>query len=309
MKSSSRSRLSTYLTLLTVVAIGAGAYFFVFYPPRPCVNPIAFRIGKFDTQFGISREDFLLAAEEGSSVWSKAIGKILFVSDPKGKLVVNLIFDKRQAETQQQFDLEKQIGSSESIYKEKKASLDVLQGEYERASVAYEDLLRSFKNATADYQSKVSYWNRRGGAPKSEYDSLSSQKQALVSLQQDLESKRLALNALAQSVNTLVAEVNVLAREANAKVHEYNSSDLIGVAFDQGLYVRDASGTSINIYQFKDKQKLVRVLAHEFGHALGLDHNNNPQSIMYEFNQGDTEKVSQQDLVSLRTLCQVTSKP
>jgi len=69
------------------------------------------------------------------------------------------------------------------------------------------------------------------------------------------------------------------------------------------VYERDADGERINIYQFESKEKLMRVLAHEFGHALGLDHVEDSQAIMYRLNNGVNQKLTEADISALSERC------
>ena len=47
--------------------------------------------------------------------------------------------------------------------------------------------------------------------------------------------------------------------------------------FDKGLF----NGREIHIYEFESQEDLRLTLAHEFGHALGMKHHNDPKALMY----------------------------
>jgi predicted Zn-dependent protease len=86
-------------------------------------------------------------------------------------------------------------------------------------------------------------------------------------------------------------------------VHTINNNGLVGTQFEEGVYISDKEGKRINIYQFDNNIDLVRVLAHELGHSLRLQHNANTNSIMNPLNQGQDLSLSPEDLQELKTAC------
>ena len=73
-----------------------------------------------------------------------------------------------------------------------------------------------------------------------------------------------------------------------------------------GEYVQRGKSRSINIYIYVDKQQLLNVLAHEFGHALGIKHTDKEGSIMYSYQTDQNfhlDHVTSVDVAALQALC------
>lgn len=105
----------------------------------------------------------------------------------------------------------------------------------------------------------------------------------------------------AAAFNAQVDSFNASIDATNAEIAQYNQT--AGQPFEEGEYVSDASGRRVNIFEFVSDTQLERVLAHELGHAIGLGHNTNPQSIMYAQNESGNLVPTADDLAALKGVC------
>ncbi len=270
---------------------------------KPCATPITYKLGSFDNRFGISREEFLKDISQSMSIWEKPIGIKLFQYSDKGNLTINLIFDQRQADTIKNNGLKDILDQTKSIANSTNQEIISARTNYENKKQEYLQLVSNLEIVGKNYEGQVSYWNTQGGAPRDEYNKLQIEKNNLLTLQNQVETSRLEVNNLADNLNSLIQKYNSIASSANSAINNYNSEGHIVGEFREGEYISDPKGERINIYEFSNDTKLIRVLSHEFGHALNIEHNDNPKSIMYKLNEGDNKVLSKEDLQSLKTVC------
>lgn len=287
--------------IIFIILILAGTGYFVFLKKKPCEVPIQYRIGTFDTKFGISQKDFLSAMDTASAIWEKSIGRNLFEYNVKGDLIVNLKYDSRQQITQENAVLKADVAKTNQLASSIKQQFIVLQDTLKIAEQDYRDAVAQFNQHQSDYNSEVEHWNNIGGAPKSEFNKLNEEKSSLREEYNALENKRTDVNNLVAQINAFINKYNLLVRDANSTIGTINKT--AGKEFEEGLY--DPNTNEIDIFQYDSKQKLIRVLAHELGHAIGLEHNDNPLSIMYALNQADNEVLSKDDVMALKARCEI----
>ena len=292
-----------FSTLLVIAAAGYAYYYYEQH--QPCVRPIGYKIGSVDSRFGVSEAQFIEDIKQASSIWSDSIGKPLFIYDPKGPLTMSLVYDTRQQTTQQEKKLKTVIDQTTETASSAKAEYQAAQAKYVAAKGAYADQLAQYTAAQDAYNARVVAFNRSSGTSQTELAALQSQKQSLQSQQNTLEVKRGQVNALAARANSLVESYNALVDTVNTHVETFNSDGLAGTQFEEGVYISDEQGRRIDIYQFDSQTTFIRVLAHELGHALGLDHDAGVESIMNPVNEGKNLSLSEADLQELRGACNI----
>lgn len=268
----------------------------------PCQKTIFYDIGEFSTRFGITRERFLKTIKESEVVWERGIENNLFEYRPGSKFKINLVFDERQAKTIEASWSKDQIEGSRTEYDAIVENYKKLAANHEKALSDYNIQAASFEVKLNGYNNRVSEINNRGGAKPQEARELEREKNILEVEKEDLNRQRVVLNDRASELNSLGDTINTLAEKLNINVDVHNQ--LFGEAreFDQGEYL----GKNINIYQYDGIGELRLVIAHEFGHALSIDHVENPKSIMYYLMEKQDIKnpvLSQEDLSALNDKC------
>jgi predicted Zn-dependent protease len=154
--------------------------------------------------------------------------------------------------------------------------------------------------AVNSQKAQVSTLNAEYTAAKQQLLSDESAGENVNQLNAEIES----LNALGAQLQNKTNALNAQIAEVNASANSYNAS--AGTDFDEGEYVKQYGSTYINIYEFTNNTQLVRILAHEMGHSLGLAHNPDPASIMYPENKATTIALSLEDKAELTARCALT---
>jgi peptidoglycan hydrolase CwlO-like protein len=244
----------------------------------PCEIPVRFKIGTVDERFKISEKQILANVTKAADIWNKAYGREVFVYDPNGEVPIDFIYDKRQGLSSQINQLEKTVNKNGFDLKSQMSE--------------YDSRVASFKQRLTNLNLEIEEWNSKGGAPPDEYARLKRE-------QEDLQKEADSLNAKAQELNITADSYNSQVGNLNQTITTFNQA--LSQKPEEGLYKGDTN--SIEIYFVNGTDELIHTIAHELGHAHGIDHNMNKKSIMYPFTN-ESLKLSDEDLQGLKDYCQ-----
>ncbi len=270
----------------------------------PCASPLTYSIGSVDPRFGIPKDVLLADLKEAAGIWAQASGKNLLQYEASGgDVTVSLIYDSRQASTDTLKTLGIQVDKSNASYDALKARYEVLHAQIAAEQPQYDANVAAYKSDEAAYNAEVEAANARGGASPAEYDKIQADKAALEAEYASVRSMESSLNANIDTENALATTINQLIVQLNLNVAQYNQTGAGAGEFEEGLYQISGGVQTISIYEYSNHVQLVRVLAHEMGHALGLDHVADQAAIMYKINSGTSLTATAADVAELKAVC------
>jgi len=273
---------------------------------QPCQKPITYSISiaNLDPRFGLTKTEALNYIQQAEKILEVPINKQLFEYSPTGDLKINFIYDYRQKATDTMKKIGIVINDDRSTYELLKAKYDSFVILYNKQKAQLTTLIATYNADQIAYNKDINLLNGRGGASKAEYKILEQKRVNLNNQVTTINQAADALNKLADTINSAKVVMNKLITALNLQVNKYNTTNSsTGEAFSEGEYIRDTGGTAINIYQFDNTDQLVRILVHELGHAIGLEHLDNPKAIMYYLNDGINDKLTADDLAALKNVC------
>jgi hypothetical protein len=291
----------SYLLALTITLSLAGVQWYQ-STRYICPVPINYRLGIIDDSFSITQAEAKQYIEQAAQVWEDVADQDLFVYNDDADFTINFVFDERQETANAQTADRERLDGIAVQNDQFRTQIADLQTTYQNRNVQFETTKTNYDDRLESYNDAVRQANDRGGATPAAFAVLEEERVVLEGESNQLRVASNALNSLASQLNELSSEGNRLIETYNSEVRGYN--DLYGEAheFTQGDY----RGGEINIYKFSDQFELVSVLAHEFGHALGIDHVEEPGALMYYLLDDELDQIptlSESDIAAYQREC------
>lgn len=253
--------------------------------PEPCSEAITYKIGTVSSVYNISEEELKKILQQVDTVWSGAVNKNLFKYSETGSIAVNLVFGEQQRFINKERAASVKINAQKTSYRHKERALERIKEDHQELKNEYEALVSDFRDLPSNGRSR-------------------SKAKRLIN---QIRQKEAALNSKTEMINRHIQELNNISTRISEMVDAYNEEYGSLRKFNQGDYQETAEGKNINIYGYEDHAELQLVLAHEMGHALGLEHVQNSESVMYYLMQDQpTERLAltAQDIAALEARCE-----
>lgn len=238
---------------------------------HPFDTRVRYRLGEIDPRFDISRAEVEQLTKEAVQIWHAGTGQEWFVYDDSARLTINFVYDERQATTVAQQKTETQIATAINQHNTQSNELGEQKQKLDWQFKALEAKLNTWQTAHNE-----AYHRLQNNQNPNQYAVLYAKYERTLLEKRRLDDELATFYANQRAYNHKVEQLNASANRVQQHIDDARSK-FAPRQFHKGVF----NGRRIEIYEFRSKDDLRLVLAHELGHALGIDHNDDPEALMY----------------------------
>ncbi len=272
----------------------------------PCSEPVSFFIADIDSRFDLDERQLRRLIIGAGDLWSNAAGRSLVEFDSDGDVGIHLIYDDRQQLVDEERQYTGEIHMEQMRFDRIYRNYERLSDEYDQALSLFNQIRDRFDEEVREHNEQVTAWNKEGGAPESEKESIQNRERELEEMRTEVLVRQRKMNETGEALERVTEQLNEISNRKDGLIQSYNEQFAGEYRFNQGEYIRNQNERKINIYHFKSLNHLRLVLAHEIGHALGLGHVDSPESVMYPVVKSFTESsvtLSSDDIAAIQDRC------
>lgn len=285
-----------------------------------CRSQVAWHIADIDPRFNMSREALTDTMTEGTQLWNQAAGTPLFVRTRDQGIAVSLIFDHRQALYDQLREMFDQAEQLRKDIAQADQDLAVLNAEIDELNTRIDSENQQLQALQQDFEAlRDRHANRRGQVPSSVMPKLQTLQAASQEIHEQLQNRIREAERVRYRFNTHVAERNLVAEQYTSLVNDLNRRSAAQGADtnvgEHGIFIRqrgrnvEVAEEQIHVFRVSSQEALLTILAHELGHAIGINHLPEPDAIMTarlesQLGQLLPQQLSNADKRALRVVCQ-----
>lgn len=252
-----------------------------------CSTPLGWKLGYLDPAFNLTETEATAAISQAAQMWNQAFGSNLLQQDPQG-FVIDFRFDERQQQLLKQRLLSRNINRYDEAIEPGRENLP-------QQFAALQQKIDHFNQQKSQLQQQIAAYKPDAPNAAAERAQLERRQQELQQEADWLEQQRLQLVRDQDYLNETIKQRNALLTEAGPAA--------ISGPFEVGLMNIRGTERLMTIYAFGSTQDLVATLAHEFGHAFGVEHTATEDSIMYHSLSTQQQMLTAIDIEALQAKC------
>ena len=278
-----------------------------------CDIPITLHLEQPDGRFGLEEATIRHTLIEAIDLWEGASDTQLFVLTENEGMPVRFVYGERQATGADQARERAQLDERRRALEQDRARFEGRREELSREIDEFEREQRALNRRIERHQQAVTDYNEgRGPRDAARRDQLVAKQQALEEQQTALDTRRSALERRQENLNAQGQQLNQAFDSLSAELDSYNEAASAQGGFELGRFTLEGGERRIEIFQALDQDQLRLILAHELGHALGIDHVPQEDAIMSshltQSNAGRTG-LSRADRTALMAACDIGPAP